>query len=110
MGLRAALEQVMIIKVGDQGSFAKNLEAFCDKGGASRVERDAISAVLDAGHASSVSTFAAQRRSHLRRAAARHGFENFYIVVERLGDDGLLIESIRPDAMAHEIVAPDVDA
>lgn len=52
MGIRALLEQVMIIKVGDQGSFAKNLEVFCERGFASRVQRDALSAVLDAGHAS----------------------------------------------------------
>jgi hypothetical protein len=52
MGVRALLEQVMIIKVGDQGSFAKNLEEFCSRGFASPVERDAVRAILDAGHAS----------------------------------------------------------
>jgi hypothetical protein len=52
MGVRALLEQVMILKVGDQGSFAKNLEAFCEKGFVSRVEKEAMDAVLDAGHAS----------------------------------------------------------
>lgn len=52
MGVRALLEQVMILKVGDQGSFARNLEVFCERGFVSRVEKDAMNAVLDAGHAS----------------------------------------------------------
>ena len=32
MGIRALLEQVIIVKVGDQGSFMKNLNVFYDKG------------------------------------------------------------------------------
>jgi hypothetical protein len=51
MGVRALLEQLMVVKVGDQGSFASNLKAFCDKGFISQVQYDAVSAVLDAGHA-----------------------------------------------------------
>ena len=51
MGIRALLEQVMVTKVGDQGTFAKNLDAFCDKGFVSPVQRDAINHVLEVGHA-----------------------------------------------------------
>jgi hypothetical protein len=51
MGIRALLEQVMVEKVGDQGSFARNLDAFQAKGFISLVQRDAMSAILDAGHA-----------------------------------------------------------
>jgi ABC-type molybdate transport system ATPase subunit len=51
-GIRALLEQIMFLKVGDRRSFAKNLEAFCDEGFASQIQRAAISSVLDAGHAS----------------------------------------------------------
>lgn len=52
MGIRALLEQVMVSKVGDQGRFARNLDAFFEEGFISRVQRDAMSAILDAGHAS----------------------------------------------------------
>jgi Domain of unknown function (DUF4145) len=51
MGIRSLLEQMMITKVGDQGSFSRNLDAFHSGGWVSRVERDAISTILDAGHA-----------------------------------------------------------
>jgi hypothetical protein len=51
MGVRALIEQVMIHKVGDNGSFAKNLDAFQQAGYVSLVQRDALSDILDAGHA-----------------------------------------------------------
>jgi hypothetical protein len=51
MGIRALLEQMMTAKVGDQGSFQKNLDVFHQQGWVSLIERDAISTILDAGHA-----------------------------------------------------------
>ena len=51
MGVRALIEQVMIHKVGDNGSFAKNLDAFQQAGYVSLVQRDALNDILDAGHA-----------------------------------------------------------
>jgi hypothetical protein len=51
MGIRALLERLMVLKVGDQGSFARTLKEFCEKGFIPKVQHDAISAVLDAGHA-----------------------------------------------------------
>ena len=51
MGVRALVEQVMIHKVGDNGSFAKNLDAFQQAGYVSLVQRDALNDILDAGHA-----------------------------------------------------------
>jgi hypothetical protein len=51
MGIRSLLEQMMVAKVGDQGSFIKNLDSFHQKGFISLVQRDAMSAILDAGHA-----------------------------------------------------------
>jgi hypothetical protein len=51
MGIRALIEQVMIHKVGDNGSFAKNLDAFQQAGYVSLVQRDALNDILDAGHA-----------------------------------------------------------
>jgi hypothetical protein len=51
MGTRAFLEQLMISKIGDQGSFAKNLDAFEKGGYISLVQRDAMEEILNAGHA-----------------------------------------------------------
>jgi hypothetical protein len=49
-------------------------------------------------------------RRWLSRAAARRGFENFDIVVERLGDDGLLVESMRSGSVVDHVITYDVDA
>jgi Domain of unknown function (DUF4145) len=51
MGVRALIEQVMIQKIGDNGSFVKNLDAFQQAGYISLVQRDALNDILDAGHA-----------------------------------------------------------
>jgi hypothetical protein len=51
MGIRAVLEQLMIAKVGDRGSFGKNLSAFADAGYISTIQHDHLQKVLDAGHA-----------------------------------------------------------
>ena len=51
MGIRALLEQLMISKIGDQGTFSKNLDAFEKRGYISLVQRDAMSEILDAGSA-----------------------------------------------------------
>ena len=51
MGIRGLLEQIMITKVGDNGSFAKNLSEFETKGFVSRIQRERMETILDAGHA-----------------------------------------------------------
>lgn len=51
MGIRALLEQVMIDRVGDHGRFDKHLEEFHKQGYVSLLQRDALAAVLDVGHA-----------------------------------------------------------
>jgi len=51
MGIRALLEQTMIEKVGDQNSFRRHLELFHQAGFLSLMQRDAVSAILDVGHA-----------------------------------------------------------
>jgi hypothetical protein len=51
MGIRALLEQVMIRKVGDQGTFEKNLDAFQEGSYISFMQRDAMQSVLEVGHA-----------------------------------------------------------
>ena len=47
----ALLEQVMITNVGNHGTFERNLNTLCEQGYISIKQRDAMSDVLDAGHA-----------------------------------------------------------
>jgi hypothetical protein len=58
MGIRAALEQVMIMMVGDLRTFDEKLDAFQDKGYISLLQRDAMRATLNVGDA-------AMHRGHL---------------------------------------------
>ena len=51
MGIRALLEQVMIIKVGDLSSFNEKLDKFQEAGYISLIQRDAMRATLDVGDA-----------------------------------------------------------
>jgi Domain of unknown function (DUF4145) len=51
MGVRALLETVMVSKVGDHKSFGKNVDAFEKAGYVSRVQRESLVAILEAGHA-----------------------------------------------------------
>lgn len=51
MGIRAILEQAMISKVDDHGSFFVNLETFKEAGYISLVQFDNLTTVLSAGHA-----------------------------------------------------------
>ena len=51
MGIRALLEQVMIDKIGDKGSFKKNLDAFQEAGHISKNQRSTLESVIEAGHA-----------------------------------------------------------
>lgn len=51
MGIRALIEHIMIKKVGDQGSFVKNLDALGAQGLISVSQEDILNAVLEAGHA-----------------------------------------------------------
>jgi hypothetical protein len=51
MGIRALLEQVMIMKVGDLATFDQKLDAFQEKGFISFLQRDAMRATLHVGDA-----------------------------------------------------------
>lgn len=52
MGIRAIIEAMMIEKVGDQGSFRKNLEACKKQGLMSASQEKVLGAALEIGHAS----------------------------------------------------------
>ena len=51
MGIQALIECVMIQKVGDKGTFYKNMNAFEEQGLISKIQREALDLVLEAGHA-----------------------------------------------------------
>jgi hypothetical protein len=51
MGIRALLESIMIEKVEDQGRFADNLLKFEKDGYVSRIQRERLDTILEAGHA-----------------------------------------------------------
>ncbi len=51
MGVRSLLEKVMISKTGDQGSFVKNIAEFEKLGYVSRIQRERLEVILEAGHA-----------------------------------------------------------
>ena len=51
MGIRAYFEQLMIAKVGDNGTFKANLNAFLDGGFIARNQLTAIEHILESGHA-----------------------------------------------------------
>lgn len=51
MGVRALLEQIMILKIGDRGTFRDNLDAFQNEGYISTIQHDTMRNVLDIGDA-----------------------------------------------------------
>jgi hypothetical protein len=51
MGIRAVLEQVMILKVGDLRTFDEKIEAFHKAGYVSLIQLDAMRETLEIGHA-----------------------------------------------------------
>jgi Domain of unknown function (DUF4145) len=51
MGIRAALESVMIERVGDRGNFKANIDAFQEAGYLSLRQAMSLDSILEAGHA-----------------------------------------------------------
>jgi len=51
MGIRAFFEQLMIAKVGDQGTFNANLNKFLEEGFIAKIQLTAIEHILESGHA-----------------------------------------------------------
>jgi hypothetical protein len=58
MGIRALLEQVMVAKVGDQGTFEQKMQKFQDEGYISLIQRDAMRETIEVGHAAMHRAFA----------------------------------------------------
>jgi len=51
MGIRALFEHMMISKIGDHKSFKSNLQEFQSKGFISKIQREVVEHILEAGHA-----------------------------------------------------------
>lgn len=51
MGIRALLEQIMIDKIKDNGTFTENLRKFQEAGYVSKLQREQLATVLEVGHA-----------------------------------------------------------
>jgi hypothetical protein len=51
MGVRALLEQIMIARSGDNGSFSDNLKAFTQMGYVTELQKQRLEAILEVGHA-----------------------------------------------------------
>lgn len=51
LGVRSLLESVMVEKVGDNGSFVKNLGKFLEGGFISKIQLEALGPLIEAGHA-----------------------------------------------------------
>jgi len=62
MGVRSLLEKIMIAKVGDKGTFAKNLNAFALEGYVSGRQKENLDTILDAGHAAIHRVFEPKQR------------------------------------------------
>jgi Domain of unknown function (DUF4145) len=58
MGIRALLEQVMISKIGDDGTFQQKMERFQERGFISLIQRDAMRETIEVGHAAMHRSFA----------------------------------------------------
>ena len=57
MGVRSLLEKIMVSKTGDLGSFVQNIAEFERLGYVSRIQRERLEAILEAGHAAIHRTF-----------------------------------------------------
>ncbi|MFA5922603.1 MAG: DUF4145 domain-containing protein [Methylococcaceae bacterium] len=51
MGVRSLIEKVMVDKAGDHGTFKKNITEFEKLGYVSKIQREHLETILDAGHA-----------------------------------------------------------
>jgi hypothetical protein len=57
MGIRALLENLMISKVGDQGSFEKHLDEFHNRGLVSSIQKETLNSILQVGHGATHRSF-----------------------------------------------------
>lgn len=85
LGVRALLEQIMLEHIDDQGSFQHNLKAFEDGGFLSRVQREALAPVIEAGHASMHRGFkASEKEVEAILDVTENVIESIYVTKQRV--------------------------
>lgn len=85
MGIRALLEQVMVDKIGDQGTFKKNLDKFELEGFISKSQRAVLEPVLEAGHATIHRSFKPSRSDLVALIdVAENIIESIYVNEKRI--------------------------
>jgi hypothetical protein len=87
MGIRALLEQVMVDKVGDQGTFKQNLDKFESEGFVSKSQRTVLEPVLEAGHATIHRSFKPSKRDLVSLIdVAENIIESIYVNETRVAE------------------------
>lgn len=80
MGVRSLLESIMISKVGDHRAFAANAKEFEQKGYVSKVQKENLLAILDAGSATVHRNYSPSRKDVVTLIdIAEHIIESVYI-------------------------------
>lgn len=80
MGVRSLIERVMVSKTSDLGSFSKNMMKFEELGYVSRIQRERLEAILEAGHATIHRSFSPSTKDVITLVdIAEHIVETVYL-------------------------------
>jgi hypothetical protein len=87
MGVRSLIEKVMISKTGDKGNFNKNITEFENLGYVSRIQRERVEAILEAGHATIHRTFEPSKKDVITLVdIAEHIIETVYLHEKKIDE------------------------
>ena len=87
MGVRSLIEKVMVSKTADKGTFAKNLDEFEQLGYVSRIQRERLEAILEAGHATIHRAFTPSTQDVITLVdLAEHIVETVYLHESKIKD------------------------
>lgn len=102
MGVRSLLEKIMISKANDHGSFVKNLAEFERLGYVSRIQRERLEAILEAGHAAIHRTFKPSKKDVITLVdLTEHIVETVYLHEKKVA---ALKQRVPPRASAKKSV------
>lgn len=104
MGVRSLLEKIMVSKTGDQGSFARNIVEFEKLGYVSRMQRERLEAILEAGHAAIHRTYKPRQKDVITLVdITEHIVETVYLHEAKVNE---LKKSVPPRARAEKVNSP----
>lgn len=87
IGIRSLLENVMIAKTTDQGTFGKNIAEFERLGYVSKVQRERLETIIDAGHAATHRAFLPSNEDVITLVnIAEHIIESVYLHETKIDD------------------------